>query len=62
MVTPKKTEISLPKTHREYQDFVKEQLKIHALIILAFFMDVYVKVSSGSNKKALKQTVPMIQD
>lgn len=38
--------MSLPmaRTHREYQEFVKEQLKIHALSIPAFFMDVYVKL------------------
>jgi len=38
--------MSLPKvrTHKEYQEFVKEQLKVHALSIPAFFMDVYVKL------------------
>jgi len=38
--------MSLPKvrTHKEYQEFVKEQLKTRSLVIPAFFVDVYAKL------------------
>jgi len=44
LTAPKEDKMSLPKvrTHKEYQEFVKEHLKVHALSIPAFFMDVYV--------------------
>ncbi len=38
--------MSLPvaRTHKEYQEFVEEQLKIRSLGIPVFFMDVYTKL------------------
>ena len=32
------------RAHKEYQEFVKEQLKIRSLSIPAFFMDIYLKL------------------
>jgi len=36
--------LSKTRTHKEYQEFVKEQLRVHVLSIPAFFMDIYVKL------------------
>ena len=34
----------IARTHKEYQEFVKEQLKIRSLGIPAFFMDIYLEL------------------